>query len=207
MIDHLIFDFDGTVSDSYPVFHRIIHNIAEDHGLKIPVDEAELDRLLKINTGMVYKTFGWETCFSREEYGREFRIWQDRFAYNFTAFPEAIALLEHALQKGKKLYIYTHSGDVVHKIMKNMGINSMFSYVLTANRGFPAKPAPDALQFLMKECSLQPQACMMIGDRPIDALAGMNAGMTGVLWDADNRYENVLVDHRVSSLLDICQLI
>ena len=207
MTKHLIFDFDGTISDSYPIFCRIIHIIAEENGLVIPVDDRELDNLLRVRVRTSFDRFGWKNKLSYEKFIGRFWELQAVFANEFAAFENAIRLLHFSLQKGKKLYIYTHSGDIVKDIMQNMGIADLFSYVLTADRGFPAKPAPDALQFLMRECDLLPHECMMIGDRPIDAQAGVNAGMCGVLWDPEGRYPDAKVDQRVTSLLDICDLI
>lgn len=207
MIDHLIFDFDGTISDSYPVFNRIIAQIAQTNEIEITADEAEIDRLLKIRTGLPYTTLGWDVYLTREEYSEQFLYWQNQFVSEFRPFEEALVLLKFAKQKGKKLYIYTHSGDVVKKIIQHFEIASLFEHILTADNNFPRKPAPDALLHLEKEFSLDPKRCMMIGDRPIDAQAGMNAGMKGCLWDAENKYPNEKVDYRVSSLLEICDLI
>ena len=43
----------------------------------------------------------------------------------------------------------------------------------------------------------------MIGDRPIDAYAGMNAGMHGCLWDADGLFADAKVDFYVEELSEI----
>ena len=122
-------------------------------------------------------------------------------------FPEALDLLEYAKSQGKKCYIYTHSGSVVNQIMEHMGIEHYFSFVLDGSHGFPAKPAPNALNYLAEKFALDPKQCMMIGDRPIDAHAGMNAGMIGCLWDNDGLFPDAAVDHLVANLSEIKKLI
>ena len=92
-------------------------------------------------------------------------------------------------------------------MLKNMGIFHLFEFILDDSYGFPAKPCPDALNFLAKKLSLEPAACIMIGDRPIDSQAGMNAGMVGCLWDSYGFFEDVTVDHRVRALSEIKDLI
>ena len=76
-----------------------------------------------------------------------------------------------------------------------------------ASYHFPAKPAPDALLFLAEHCGLDPKECLMIGDRPIDALAGMNAGMLGFLWDEDDLYNDIKVDYHSKDITDVAQIV
>ena len=121
----------------------------------------------------------------------------------FTAFPEAVELLEYAVQNSKKNYVYTHSGSIVGEMLKNMGIDHLFTFILDSSYGFPAKPAPDALHYLCERFALDPKNCMMIGDRPIDAQAGMNAGMPGCLWDAGVLFPDAKVDIVVKDLADV----
>ena len=49
MIEHLIFDFDGTISDSYPVFVRIVRALAKDRGMTLPQSDEEIFQYLKVN--------------------------------------------------------------------------------------------------------------------------------------------------------------
>ena len=54
--------------------------------------------------------------------------------------------------------------------------------------GFPSKPAPDALNYLVSKHGLKLSDCVMVGDRDIDLDAAKNAHMTGALFDPDNFY-------------------
>ena len=47
----------------------------------------------------------------------------------------------------------------------------------------------------------------MIGDLDIDVIAGKNAGMDGVLIDAENYYRDLEVTHRVRDIKEIEQII
>ena len=59
---------------------------------------------------------------------------------------------------------------------------------MTGEDGFPLKPAPDALNALIKRNGLKKDACLMLGDRDIDIGAGVNAGIGTLLYDDENRY-------------------
>lgn len=206
-IDHLIFDFDGTISNSYPLFLEFFHDYAKEHGLPIHMTDDELFYAMNLTMKHTVEQLEWEKFVTYEKFINDFHQKQIDHALRFQPFPEAIALLEDSKKLGKKNYIYTHTGPIVSEMLKNMGILHLFDFVLDDSYGFPAKPCPDALRFLSQKLGLDPATCMMIGDRPIDAQAGMNAGMIGCLWDAYGFFEDVPVDHRVTSLAEIKTLI
>ena len=51
-----------------------------------------------------------------------------------------------------------------------------------SSNGFPAKPAPNAVEFICREYGLDKSETVMIGDREIDVLSGKNAGVYGCLF-------------------------
>ncbi|MBQ9805601.1 MAG: HAD hydrolase-like protein [Clostridia bacterium] len=204
MIKHLIFDFDGTISDSYPHFSDIFRKYGKEHGLPLPENDEELLRLLLISTKDAFYLLGWNDRIPYPEFQKEFFALQSERAMQYQVFPEAKKLLEYATQNGLKCYIYTHSGEVVEKkMLPNMGIDSMITFTINKSMGFPIKPSPDALLFLIDKFSLNPDECMMIGDRPIDAQCGINAGMKGCLWDTYGIFENEICDVYVRKLEDV----
>ncbi|MBQ8432285.1 MAG: HAD-IA family hydrolase [Clostridia bacterium] len=205
MIRHLIYDFDGTISDSYPIFVRIVHDIAKDFGVVVKhSDEELLDRLL-INVKACMEPMNFP-CTPRER-AEAFWHYQKLYYKDFKPFPEIESILQKAISLGKKNYIYTHSGDVVFDMLKNMGLDGYFSGVITAAKGFPQKPAPDALLYLCNTYQLSPEECLMIGDRDIDTRAGNNAGMKGCLWDAYSRYSDYDTDYKIRTLQELSALI
>lgn len=202
-IEHFIFDFDGTVSDSYPIFVKICHEIADEKGLPFDIDDATLDKALKISVANGFRALGWDKLGDTKELRRIFEEHQVMHKLDFRPFRDAVTLLHSIEKSGKKSYLYTHSDEVVKDILQNMGLLDRFAFILDSSYGFPTKPAPDALLYFLERFGLEAKTCMMIGDRPIDAQAGMNAGMVGCLWDADGLFPEFDPDIRVQSLLDI----
>jgi len=206
MIEHLIYDFDGTISDSYPLFVRFLHEAADKRGYEIPCSDEELYRASKQTLYEAYKRIGGERVCPYQTFADDFHELQVLHRDEFRIFPEARALLLDAKRAGKHNYIYTHTGPVVKEMLANMGVLECFDFILDASYGFPMKPAPDALLFFLDQFGFDPKTCMMIGDRPIDAYAGMGAGMYGCLWDADGLFPDVRVDHYVKNLLEVSEI-
>ena len=207
MIKHFIYDFDGTLSDSYPVFLKIVRKIARQNGAITTATDAEIHRKMKERTIKAIALFQWSGEMSRQDFEVQFQRLQLEYANEFALYPHAIELLEAVIKSGKKNYLYTHSGKPVYKIMENMGISKYFTYVLDASQGFASKPAPDALQFLCEKFGIDPKEAMMIGDRPIDVQAGANAGMQSCMFDPDGYYADEPATYYKTSLKDVMELI
>ncbi|MBQ8415702.1 MAG: HAD-IA family hydrolase [Clostridia bacterium] len=207
MIEHFIYDFDGTIVDSYHLFVRFCHEIAENHSITIPCDDNTLYRALKKTAYDGYLVLECEDRLDYQSFLDEFHALQEKYRFEFQPFPEIKDLLQLAVAHGKKNYIYTHTGSVVADMLENIGLLRYFTFILDSSYGFPLKPAPDALLFFLKKFQLDPKTCVMIGDRPLDAHAGMNAGMYGCLWDGESLFTDAKVDFYAKELSQIPKLL
>lgn len=59
----------------------------------------------------------------------------------------------------------------------------MFTEIITGDNHFARKPDPEALTYLLDKYELEPSQTAMVGDRPLDILAGQNAGVKTILFD------------------------
>jgi len=202
-MQHFIFDFDGTISDSYPMFVKIGKEIAQEEGAEIPFDDAELYRLFKISTKTVYQAIDWKSGLTRQQFAARFGELQTKHSADFHPFPAAVHLLKELKKHGKSLYLYTHTGKAIYDILKDMDLEGFFDFIIDASMAFPSKPAPDALLFLMQQRGLQAEECLMIGDRPIDVQAASNAGIKGCLWDADDFFPDCTTDYKIKDLTEL----
>ena len=206
-LESFIYDFDGTLSNSYPIFLKIAKEIIAEHAIGCDLSDREIYRILKNRNIEVYHALKWRDGFGPKDFTAAFAVLQGKYAAQFQLYPYAKEILEAAIAKGKRNFLYTHSGKVVYDIMDHMGISQYFTYVLDASQGFPSKPAPDALEHLKTLYSLDPNACVMVGDRPLDVEAGANAGMQSFLFDPDGFFDQTPATYRSHSLDALFDLI
>ena len=197
---HIIFDFDGTLSDSYPTFVKAMKLIMQKYGIE--KDESDIYYLLKkYSTSYVFNEFFADR---KAEIKREFDTLADELLRTeATPIEGTEEILRYILDKGGKNYVYSHSGDVVIENLRRWGLDDLFVDFQLGERDFPRKPAPDALLNLMQKHGLDPAECVMVGDRDIDVLAGRNAGMAGILMDLESYYTDLDVEYRIEKLVDI----
>ena len=202
--DHFIFDFDGTLSDSYPSFFKAAKVVVEKYGAD--ATDEQIYQCLKWRSAVQFFD-SLELGERRESAVRDFNeIKRGLLRTEATAMEGASALLKTLCDVGAKCYIYSHSGGIVIENSQKWGIDVYLTDYFLGSSNYPRKPAPDALLALVDKHKLDISRCVMIGDRDIDVIAGKNAGMDGILLDEENYYHDLEVTHRVSKLMQIADI-
>ena len=108
MIKDLIYDFDGTLSDTYPVVTRILLDILNEHGVREDFDRAY--GYLKISYGYAVKKY--DIGLDPRAFGKLLSERAAAAAVTDAQLPiaGALELLKAAVARGKRNFIYTHSG-------------------------------------------------------------------------------------------------
>lgn len=201
---HLIYDFDGTLSDTYPCFTETVLELIKQYGISDTYENVYSN--LKVNVGYALKQYdlGKDAAEAR----RDFHVIHNELAPKIQkSYPEAEEILRYAMAQGHKNYLYTHSGKIVKILLEQWGIADCFEDIIDSTMKFPTKPAPDALNHLCEKHGLDKKDCLMIGDRDIDTDCGRNAGMKGCLFDPDHYYDKADVDYRIENLLELKNII
>jgi len=204
MYDYLIYDFDGTLSDTYPIFTEALVSLLNRYNIKN--DYNTVYSQLKVSVGYALSQYEFER--DGNQIRKEFsELRHELGRAKQKAFEESYEILQFALDNHKKNYIYTHTGKFVYELLDKMNLNKYFDFVLDGSYNFPSKPAPDAINFLCKKCNIDKSRALMIGDRDIDIGAGHAAGIKGCLIDVGNYYPNYNADYRIQSLLELKNII
>ncbi|MBR6708603.1 MAG: HAD-IA family hydrolase [Clostridia bacterium] len=203
---HLIFDYDGTVGDSYPVFNDCLQQVLRLHGIED--DPADTMKLLKKSFGTVFNHYN-ERIPAAQLRAEFVQARSAVMAERLSLCAGMQQLLDAAREVGAKCYIYTHSGREVERYLQKMGVREDFVDLMTAAEGYPTKPDPTALLTLCARNEIALNEALMIGDRHIDVAVGHNAGMHGCLFDPDGFYDasEVGAEYNVKSLDELIPLI
>lgn len=195
-----IWDFDGTLFDSYPIMNRAMAQALEKLGHPRPAEEIR--RLMKQSVSTALH-FYYDTCHLEKELEPLFRQEEKALSQDLPPYEGTLPLCRRVVESGGMNLLYTHRDAFAWEMLRRHGFAPFFKGGVTAEDGFPSKPAPDALQFLMKEFSFSPQEALMIGDRDIDLLAGRNAGIEGYLFDPFQDYKAFETPFRGNTIQEI----
>ena len=178
---NFIWDFDGTLFDTYPHTVKILHQLMEEVGKPCDYDNLFAKSRRSLNEARDY-------CKATDEEWEEFYRREGIIECEPVALPYKGAedVLNKVIKSGGKNYIYTHRDAVTFKYLRKHGWLKYFEGFVTNEHNFPHKPAPDALLYMIKRYNMNPNETIMIGDREIDVLSGKNAGIHACLFTEGN---------------------
>jgi phosphoglycolate phosphatase len=183
MIKIVLFDFDGTIADSFTVVQNIFYEITGKPRIKDPV---EIERLRKMTTLAAVREL-------------HIRPWQipgllikgrsamAQHINDIPIFPGMVQTIRKLHADGFELYVMSsNSAQNVQDFLKHHSLDSYFLRVY-GNIGLLNKAA--AIRNVMRRNRFAPEECAYIGDETRDIEGAKRAGITiiSVPWGYNDR--------------------
>lgn len=183
---NLLFDLDGTLTDSYPgIVNSFCHTLialgrpapdaAAIHPLIGPPLREGLSLLLETDAPEVL-----ETAVAR---------YRDYFAargmYENAVYPGIRRLLGTLHGEGAGMWVVTSKTDVfAQKIVSHFGLAPYFAGIIGSAADGSRSSKAEMIAEMMNRNGLDPAQTVMIGDRKYDIIGALENGITaiGVLW-------------------------
>ena len=193
-----IWDLDGTLLDSY---EAILSGIEETFGqFSIPYDKEKVrEFILKYSVQDLLVEVA-------EERKLDVKVLNQVRAQSLAEknaqvvlMPGAREVLAWAKETEIQQFVYTHKGDNAFAILRDLGLKSYFTEILTSQSGFARKPSPEAATYLLDTYQLDPEKTYYIGDRTLDVEFAQNSGIQSINF-LESSYEG---NHKIQALADI----
>ena len=205
MVDAFLWDFDGTLFDTYPLMETVMANACAALGAEI--SPAACHPLMKESFGHCVRTLAARFGLETEALAQAYRAGEaaiDPAAYPLvTGMEETLRTLR---ARGGRHFLVTHRGPSARAALEAKGLLPCFTDLVTAEDGFPRKPDPTSVRALLTRHGIDPARAVMIGDRLLDTEAGWNAGALGMLFDTEDRFTDADCALRVRGAAEIAEL-
>ena len=187
-VDAVIFDLDGTLIDSAPIYYAIIDVIFDRLDIP-PVSQDVLSEAMKNGE------FEWDIVLPSEmkhrkeqlvEKAREIidDIAPSMFDDQVKIIPGAADALQEIAAQGLKLALVTSSLREYMALklvpLVKAGVDNLFEIMITADDVQHKKPHAEPLIMCSNKLGLTPAKCVYVGDTRVDIKAGNAAGMQTV---------------------------
>ncbi len=187
--------------DSYPHITSAFIKALSEFGKNADYDEAKA--LLEITFAHAFEHYDVS-----EEEKAVFRNHEHNYALRPIAVPfeNTYKVLETLFNDGKKHFLYTHRGfETSQYYLEKYGMKKFFTAFVDSSNNFPSKPVPDAVNYICDTYGLDRGETVMIGDREIDVLSGINAGCYGCLFTRKENPETAaqFVVRDISEILEV----
>lgn len=181
-IQHFIWDFDGTLFDTYPTIIEILRSSLQEYGYDC--DPAEAMALMLDTIAFARDHYADKYGISREALQETYMRYHRKLVPQLLATPFAGAkeVLRQICQTGRYHYIFTqrNSGETMAYLKKH-GLEGFFREIVCPDTpGFASKPSPDSILYLMRRYGMTAENTVMIGDRECDLESARGAGVRTV---------------------------
>lgn len=187
----VLWDLDGTISDSFQCFYMALERILSEQKPTIKITPEEYKSqyfgatfpsiLERMYQGQLSNAQIWEL---NERYFR----YSVEFAKQGTVFPipGVGSFLEELHANNIRMAIASSSTvEMIFTELDVLGFISYFDNIISGNL-LPSKPAPDVFQVAAASIRAQPSHCVVIEDSVAGITAAKNAGMRSVAVTTTN---------------------
>ena len=196
-----IWDLDGTLLDSY---EAILSGIEETFAqFAIPYDKEKVrEFILKYSVQDLLVQVAEERKMDVEMLNQVRAQSLAEKNVQVVLMPGAREMLAWAEESGIQQFVYTHKGDNAFTILRDLGLESYFTEILTSQSGFARKPSSEAATYLLDKYQLNHDNTYYIGDRTLDVEFAQNSGIQSLNF-LESSYGG---NHRIQALADISRI-
>ncbi len=177
----IIFDWDNTLIDSWPVIHHAMVETFKAMGHEPwSLDETK-EKVGKSMRDQFPGLFGERWQEAGDIYTKTYR---SSHLDKLTAFPQAQELLEFLQSKDLYLAVVSNKqGGVLRLEAEHMGLGDYFNIIIGANDAARDKPHPDPVIMALKGSGIEPgEDVWFIGDSVTDVETAINTGCTPIFY-------------------------
>ncbi|MFH1229054.1 MAG: HAD family hydrolase [Candidatus Aenigmatarchaeota archaeon] len=175
MIDTFIFDFDGTLIDSLPTIYRAVESVIRE--LKLPAISKENVKALM---GMSFEASFTKAYPDHLDKLEEARGLYDKIVLSKLKqdklFKSTLKILDAIRQRNFKIGIATtNSRRILGILLSHYKIE--VDALVASDDTKETRPNPKPLLLALKMLGSRPENALYVGDDPLDAVQGKNAGI------------------------------
>ena len=177
----LIFDWDGTLSDSVTRIALSIQLAAKDHSLPVPTFDAAKD-IIGLGLGeAIERLFPTIEPLLAAEFGATFSSHYRLSASGSTDFfPGVISTLQHLRKAGYLMAVATGKSRAgLDRELAESGLEYLFNASRCADEA-RSKPDPLMIAQLLEQLQVKPDDAVMVGDTEFDMQMAVNAGVPSI---------------------------
>jgi len=209
-IDLLIFDFDGTLTDSIPAAIESIQDMIAELGYSRKTKEEIREHIgfgeRALVSGSIMTEDDEKVKAAQKVY---YKHVSDRLG-EVSLYPHVKELLE--LFKNKiKIIISNKRDEFIKKILDDHGLTRYFKEVLGGDQAPCLKPDPCALLKMIEKYKIPNNRVLFIGDMTVDVETGKNAGVKTCAatygFDGKEKLKKSNPDLLIDDILELKELI
>lgn len=208
----VLFDMDGTLSDSFPGISNGVMYALEKLGYELPPRESLKSFMGPPLLDQFMQQFGM----SGETAAEAVRLYREYYPVKGineqSLMPGAEETIRSLKERGKTVCIATSKPQKYTEIiLKNFGIAQYFDIIVGATFDGTLSKKSDIIAKVLEISGIAPEKCLMVGDRCFDVEGAHKCGVkcAGVLcgYGSLKEFDSCGADYILGGLLDVLKLV
>lgn len=211
MYKYVLFDLDGTISDSSEGITKAVQKSLSEMGIEV-ADRGELRKFIGPPLAYSYsKFFGFDEEQCAEAIRRYRAYYSVRGLFENTPYPGIAELLSHIKESGRKVAVTTSKPDkFTLQILENFGFLNYFDFVAGATMDEKRGTKDEVVAYCLEQLgNPDKKDVVLVGDTRFDAEGAAKVGIDsiGVLYGFGTReeLENAGATHIAETVEEILQ--
>ncbi len=203
---NLIWDFDGTLFDTYPEITRaFIDVLKKDYGVEYDYDKAY--SLAKSSITFCIESLADEFNIDREEFYENYKKrYFGELTFEDKPFEGVEEILNYVSERGGN-FLITHRGfESLNEFLSRNDFNKYFIEAVTSDANFPLKPDPTSFNYIIDKYKLKKDETLGVGDRILDIEAANSSGIKSCFFDPGGSKIGV-ANYNVSKMKDLLKIL
>ena len=203
----ILFDMDGVLLDTEPVYAEGLQAALNENGISIPLRELYALAGLEVGKKIEAVAHARGILPDTAKIVREYRAAQQIRLRDFSQLlkPGAKELLQTLRSRGCRLTLCSNStASRIAAVFRDTGLGDFFDIVIQGDQVRHRKPDPEIYRLAMRELCLPAEACAAVEDSVFGIRAAKAAGLqTIAVLDPRFPYINGSADRTVRSLRQV----
>lgn len=175
-IELLVFDLDGTLTESSETIYQTTLKTFEHFGRTVYLPKEELDKRIGEHFQTIFDDLNIKVD-DIEEFINVYKTLYFNFINTTKLYPGVEEVLSTLNKKRKKIALLTTKGqEQAQNILHHFKLEKYFDAIMGRRKGIKVKPSPEPLLHICNSLSVFPSQAIMIGDSELDVRCGKNAG-------------------------------
>jgi phosphoglycolate phosphatase-like HAD superfamily hydrolase len=176
-IQHVCFDLDGTLVDSYLTIYKTTVKTLEVLNIPGSFSKDDLSKRIGHHFDDIFRELNIPVP-DVDYFIKVFRTYYFDFIDDSILYPGVADVLDYLKNEGISVSLLTTKGqEQADRIIDHFNLRHNFSLVMGIREGIQIKPLPGGLLMICKELNILPAHSMMVGDTELDIRCGINAGV------------------------------
>jgi HAD superfamily hydrolase (TIGR01509 family) len=180
VIEAVVFDMDGVLIDSEPVWERVRRRFVADHGGRW-ADDAQ-DRLMGMSTAewsaYLASEFGITGLTPRRVAEQVIAAMADEYSRHLPLLPGAIGAVRSLAGRWPLAVASSSPRALIETVLATADLESAFAAIVSSEEVPRGKPAPDVYLAAADRLAAAPTACVGVEDSSNGLRAAVAAGLT-----------------------------